>query len=119
MIIISLKENRQITPHFSAKEFRCPCGKCGGGYIAQELVQKLEKLRETLGNRPIHVNSGYRCKAHNNAVGGKKESKHLTGQAADIAITGVSRETLHTQFGGVGIYPTFTHLDIRPQKTDW
>lgn len=43
----------------------------------------LDPLREWYG-KPIYVNSGYRCKALNEAVGGAKNSQHLTGQAADI-----------------------------------
>lgn len=35
-------------------------------------------------NKPIKVNSGYRCQALNNKVGGSKTSQHLTGDAADI-----------------------------------
>ena len=43
----------------------------------------LDPARERLG-APIYVNSGYRCKAVNNAVGGSKTSQHLLGEAADI-----------------------------------
>lgn len=43
----------------------------------------LDPLRRAWG-RPIYVNSGYRCKAVNNAVGGSKTSQHLLGEAADI-----------------------------------
>lgn len=44
----------------------------------------LDPLREWYG-KPIRVNSGYRCKALNKAVGSKaKNSQHLYGEAADI-----------------------------------
>ena len=43
----------------------------------------LEPVRCKLA-RPILVNSGYRCKRLNNAVGGAKNSQHLTGKAADL-----------------------------------
>ena len=44
----------------------------------------LDPLREWYG-KPIGVNSGYRCKALNKAVGSKaKNSQHLYGEAADI-----------------------------------
>lgn len=42
----------------------------------------LQQARNDYGK--MHVNSGYRCKALNKAVGGKANSYHLTGQAADI-----------------------------------
>lgn len=43
----------------------------------------LQPFRDLVG-RPLIVNSGYRCPALNAAVGGVKNSQHLTGQAADI-----------------------------------
>lgn len=48
----------------------------------------LDPLREAWG-KPIHVNSGYRCRALNKAVGGVPTSQHMRGEAADI--TGGSR----------------------------
>lgn len=45
----------------------------------------LDPLREWYG-KPIYVNSGYRCPKLNKAVGGVKNSQHLTGQAADIDV---------------------------------
>jgi len=48
------------------------------------LVDKvLDPLRAAWG-APIVVNSGYRCPALNEAVGGSKTSDHMTGRAADI-----------------------------------
>jgi zinc D-Ala-D-Ala carboxypeptidase len=44
----------------------------------------LEPLRKALPNGNITVNSGYRCQAVNNLVGGVYNSQHLTGEAADI-----------------------------------
>lgn len=43
----------------------------------------LDPLRTAWG-APIVVNSGYRCPALNEAVGGSKTSDHMTGRAADI-----------------------------------
>lgn len=45
----------------------------------------LDPLREAWGG-PIDVTSGYRCPVLNKAVGGVRNSQHLTGQAADIRI---------------------------------
>ena len=44
----------------------------------------LQPLRDTWGE-PLKVNSGYRCKALNAAVGGVPTSQHVKGEAADIA----------------------------------
>ena len=46
----------------------------------------LDPLRKAMG--PITINSGFRCKALNAAVGGVSNSQHCKGQAADISIKG-------------------------------
>ena len=43
----------------------------------------LQPLRDALGT-PVNLNSGYRCPSLNRAIGGAKNSQHMTGQAADI-----------------------------------
>lgn len=47
----------------------------------------LDPLREAWG-KPLHVNSGYRCRALNKAVGGVPASQHMRGEAADITAGG-------------------------------
>ena len=46
----------------------------------------LDPLRKAMG--PITINSSFRCKQLNALVGGKPNSQHLKGQAADINIKG-------------------------------
>lgn len=48
-------------------------------------TEVLQPARNQFG-KPIHVNSGYRSIALNKAVGGKSNSYHLTGQAADLHV---------------------------------
>lgn len=48
-----------------------------------ELMELLDTLREAYG-KPIKVNSGYRCKSLNKAVGGSDTSVHMIGYAADL-----------------------------------
>lgn len=43
----------------------------------------LQPLRDYL-NSPVKITSGYRCKELNTKVGGKSNSQHLTGNAADL-----------------------------------
>lgn len=43
----------------------------------------LDPIREKFG-KPITVTSGYRCEKLNKLVGGKPNSQHLKGQAADL-----------------------------------
>ncbi len=46
-------------------------------------INVLQPLRDALGT-PVNLNSGYRCPSLNRAIGGAKNSQHMTGQAADI-----------------------------------
>lgn len=45
----------------------------------------LQQARDTYG-KSIHINSGYRSKELNKAVGGQANSYHLKGQAADLHV---------------------------------
>lgn len=53
----------------------------------RKLALGLEMVRALIG-APIHVSSGYRSPAVNRAVGGSRNSQHMTGQAADITAPG-------------------------------
>ena len=57
----------------------------------QEVIDNLTKLIEAVLDplrqwygKPIYVNSGYRCRALNEAVGGAKNTQHAIGMAVDI-----------------------------------
>lgn len=49
----------------------------------------LDPLRWRLG-RPVRVTSAYRSEAVNRAVGGSATSQHVTGEAADIVVAGMT-----------------------------
>ena len=48
-------------------------------------VKLLQPLREAI-DKPISINSGYRCPELNKAVGGVPTSQHVKGEAADLRI---------------------------------
>jgi zinc D-Ala-D-Ala carboxypeptidase len=48
------------------------------------LADALEVVREKLGNLPMRISSGYRSPALNKAVGGSKNSSHMSGLAVDF-----------------------------------
>lgn len=50
-------------------------------------LQVLEPARKII-NRPIVISSGFRCRRLNSIVGGRPNSYHISGMAADIRITG-------------------------------
>ena len=54
------------------------------------LAQFLELVKVKLGNKPIMVNSAFRSKAVNDAVGSKDTSQHRIGCAADIRVPGMT-----------------------------
>ena len=54
------------------------------------LAEFLEQVKETLGGKPIMVNSAYRSEAVNTAVGSKNTSQHRIGCAADIRVPGMT-----------------------------
>jgi hypothetical protein len=53
----------------------------------QALSELMERIRKLLG-APISVSSGYRCPKVNTAIGGAKNSAHLTGMACDFNAVG-------------------------------
>jgi Peptidase M15 len=56
----------------------------------KRLAEFLESLKTVLGGKPIMVNSAFRCKQVNDAVGSKDTSQHRIGCAADIRVPGMT-----------------------------
>jgi hypothetical protein len=56
----------------------------------QRLAEFLEIVKTTLGGKPIMVNSAFRSKQVNDAVGSKDTSQHRLGCAADIRVPGMT-----------------------------
>jgi hypothetical protein len=56
----------------------------------QRLAEFLESVKTVLGGKPIMVNSAFRSKAVNDAVGSKDTSQHRVGCAADIRVPGMT-----------------------------
>lgn len=121
-----------MTKNFKRQEFECKCG-CQMPLEVYENIIKLSSqlqfLRDYTG-RPIRINSAYRCEKHNKKIGGSKTSQHLLGKAADITIQSLKPievfaiiEDLidmgHMLQGGLGLYDTFVHYDIRKTRARW
>lgn len=56
----------------------------------KRLAEFLEVVKEVLGGKPIMVNSAFRSKAVNDAVGSKDTSQHRVGCAADLRVPGMT-----------------------------
>ena len=55
----------------------------------QRLAQFLETVKTTLSGKPIMINSAFRSKAVNDAVGSRDTSSHRLGLAADFRVPGM------------------------------
>ena len=62
-------DNTQLSEHFNVQEFRCKCGQNHDILIAEELVDKLEKLFSKLDCSKIIVTSGMRCPSYDISIG--------------------------------------------------
>ena len=56
----------------------------------QRLAELLEQVKSAIGGKPVMVNSAFRCKQVNDAVGSKDTSQHRLGCAADIRVPGMA-----------------------------
>ena len=122
----------ELTKNFSKKEFDSKDGSKMPDSILVNIMKlacNLQRLRDVIG-KPILINSGYRSPSHNAKVGGSPNSQHLTGKAADIRVSGMNTGELAMEInklitagemmqGGLGIYDTFVHYDIRKKKARW
>jgi len=91
----------------------------------QRLAEFLEELKTLLGGKPIMVNSAFRSKAVNDAVGSKDTSQHRIGCAADIRVAGMTpdqvvRAIIASDLGFDQVIREFdrwTHISIPNQAT--
>lgn len=95
---------------------------------AHVLAMNFEACRELLGNLPLVILSGYRTPEYNAHVeGAASHSQHVEGRAVDIhhatmppeevwvTLRRAAREGKLPFLGGMGIYRTFVHIDVRPK----
>ncbi len=115
-----------MTPHFSLAELtrtdhRTLDNTPDPAALAnlQRLAEFLEQVREVLG-RPVMVNSAFRSKAVNDAVGSKDTSQHRLGCAADIRVPGMTPDAVVRAVVASGLgydqlireFYSWTHISI-------
>ena len=123
--VYSLKAegSRQITDHFRVYEFACSDGS-DVVFVSQALADILENIRVHFG-KPVHIHSGYRTVSFNASLkNSSKKSQHCNGLAADLHVDGHTHLEVYNyacqllgDHGGVGIYDTFVHVDVRAKKS--
>ena len=113
-----------LSENFKVKEFACNDGS-DTVLISDELVDLLQKIRDHF-RVAVTINSGYRTSTYNKKVGGVSNSQHVKGTAADIVVKGVDPltvgqyvEYIMPDHGGIGVYQTFTHVDVRTSRSRW
>ena len=122
----------QLEKNFNIDEFKCKDGtSVPDEYLSnvELLAKNLQVLRDKVG-LPIIIISGYRSPEYNKKIGGAKRSQHMLAKAADIIIKGMSSTEVKNVIisliksgemhpGGIGLYQTFTHYDVRGQNRRW
>ena len=122
----------QLTKDFQLHEFECKCGCQMPDLVFTEvkkLANQLQIIRSFI-QRPIILTNAYRCPTHNKEVGGVSDSQHLLGKAADIKVKELDPTELYSVIntliryeyvteGGMGLYNTFVHYDIRGTYARW
>jgi uncharacterized protein YcbK (DUF882 family) len=95
-------------------------------YNIIKVADVMEEIRHMYGGQPIRINSWYRDPATNRAVGGASRSRHLSGDAVDFVVPGVSCFNVYARLnpwwgsrGGLASSSVFTHIDVRGFRARW
>jgi putative chitinase len=86
----------------------------------KRLAEFLETVKSVLGGKPIMVNSAFRSKAVNDAVGSKDTSQHRVGCAADLRVPSMTPDEVVKAIIASGIgydqiireFDRWTHISV-------
>ena len=116
-----------LTPHFSLEELtvtnhRSLDNTPNSSEInnLKRLAEMLEEVKDLLDGKPIMVNSAFRSKAVNDAVGSKDTSQHRVGCAADIRVPSLTPDQVVKAIIGSPIaydqiireFDSWTHISV-------
>jgi predicted DNA binding CopG/RHH family protein len=90
----------------------------------QRLAQLLEQVKEAIGGKPVMINSAFRCKQVNDAVGSKDTSQHRHGCAADLRVPGMTPDQVVRAVIAAGLpyqqlireFDRWTHISITNEE---
>ena len=108
-MLVNKYNEKQITKNFNLIEYHCRCGQRHKTPFNKELFDLLQKNRDRI-NEPIYILSGHRCPEHNKKEGGVKNSKHITGWAADIYCGSMNAKQLMAKLKGFDYMYTKTKV---------
>lgn len=91
----------------------------------KRLADFLEEVKQVLGGKPVMINSAFRAKKVNDAVGSKDSSQHRVGCAADIRVPSMTPDEVVKAVIASGIgydqvileFDSWTHISI-PNKPE-
>jgi uncharacterized protein YcbK (DUF882 family) len=112
-----VRVKKEKVRYFNYSEFDSPDVQGSGQLMDKTLLEMLDEVRDKF-DKPIHITSGFRTPAHNEAVGGIETSSHLKGLAVDIACKKSTDRfdlincLLDVGFSRIGVAKTFIHADI-------
>ena len=121
----------EITTHFKGNYGLNPAvsGLWALEYNIDETVEMLQAIRTGIG-LPIYITSSYRCPKYNESIGGASSSMHLLFRALDFKVKRykvmdyltLAYRIVHEDFFdnknfGLGVYPSFLHLDNGRKRT--
>ena len=119
-----------LTPHFTLDELTASETAARNGWDntpndaelenLKRLADMLEQVKVVLGGKPIMINSAFRSKKVNDAVGSKDTSQHRTGCAADLRVPGMTPDEVVRKIVASGIsfdqvireFDRWTHISV-------
>ena len=122
----------KLTKNFNLSEFECNSGEDMPNEVLENIITlatSLQALRDEV-KASITITSGYRSVSHNKKIGGAIGSQHIKGTAADIKVAGYTPKKVaeiieslidvgKMKQGGLGIYSSWIHYDVRGTKARW
>jgi hypothetical protein len=123
----------QLSPHFSLEELTHTDHRQYENTPNQDelanlnrLASFLEQVKSVLGGKPIMINSAFRSKQVNDAVGSKDTSQHRIGCAADMRVPGMTPDEVVKAVIASGIgydqiireFDRWTHISIPNHPED-
>lgn len=124
-----------LTPHFTLEELTASEVADRNGWDntpsdaelknLKRLADFLEQVKVVLGGKPVMINSAFRSKQVNDAVGSKDTSQHRVGCAADIRVPGMTPDQVVRAVIASGLhydqvireFDRWTHISV-PNSAD-
>ena len=122
-----------LTPHFSLEELTVTDHRefdntpnDSEKNNLKRVAELLEQVKSALDGKPVMVNSAFRCKQVNDAVGSKDTSQHRVGCAADIRVPGMTPDKVVKAIMAAGLpydqlireFDRWTHISVPNEVGD-